>query len=162
MDGNSEVEFTLGLLGMKAQDFEWVSASLPEEQLRSLLTSLPSVLNELAGDCLLKAMYGWGSNLHIDLCYVPMRVGTKWVDRFIKESLEQRIVVPANSDLYFEFPDERLEILFCHEGDIHVCGPDEELRGRLFNSDCFRGLSFTSRRKKAQQNTPADAAEPRG
>ena len=27
------------------------------------------ILQDLLGDCLVTAMYGWGCNLHSDLCY---------------------------------------------------------------------------------------------
>ncbi|MDB5974703.1 MAG: hypothetical protein JWR07_1463 [Nevskia sp.] len=139
---------------MKAQEYEWVSASAPPAELKSLLEALPRQLNELLGDCLVKAMYGWGCNLHMDLCYVPMKVGTQWIEKFIRESLEQRIVVPAESDFYIELPEERLEILFCHEGDIHVCGPDEDLRNKVLNTAPFNSLSFNRRRKDAHQAVP--------
>jgi hypothetical protein len=144
---------------MKSEEIEWVSAPLQAEQLKDVLESLPVVLRELLGDALIKAMYGWGCNLHMDLCYVPMTVGTTWSDRFIKDSLEQHIFVPAGSDMYFEFPDERLEIMFCHEGDIHVSGPDNELRERLFRSAGFCHMAFTKHRKEAQQAVQPDRRE---
>jgi hypothetical protein len=80
---------------MKSEEIEWVSAPLQAEQLKDVLESLPVVLRELLGDALIKAMYGSGCNLHMDLCYVPMTVGTTWSDRFIKDSLEQHIFVPG-------------------------------------------------------------------
>jgi hypothetical protein len=144
---------------MKSQEFEWVSAPLEAWQFQSVLESLPGVLKDLLGDTLVSAMYGWGCNLHTDLCYVPMRVGTRWVDRFIRDSLEQHIFVPANSDLYFEIPAERLELLFCHEGDIHISGPDDELRDRLFASPAFFATSFTKRRREVQRNVQTDRRE---
>jgi hypothetical protein len=149
----------VGPIEMKPEEYEWVSAPLEAEQLQAVVESLPVVLKELLGDALFKAMYGWGCNLHMDLCYVPMTVGTRWADRFIKDSLEQRIFVPAGSDMYFELPDERLELLFCHEGDIHVSGPDSELRERLFNSPAFRDVPFTKHRKEAQQSVQPDRRE---
>jgi hypothetical protein len=144
---------------MKPQEFEWVCAPLPVEQLQSVLESLPFLLKDCLGDCFFTAMYGWGCNLHMDLCYVPMKVGTRWADRFIKDSLEQHIYVPANSDLYFELPDERLELLFCHEGDIHISGPDDELREKLFSSVAFRSLTFTKHHREAQQSVQPDRRE---
>lgn len=144
---------------MKTEEYEWVSAPLGAQRLQSVLQSLPVVLKELLGDTLIKAMYGWGCNLHMDLCYAPMTVGTRWADRFIKDSLEQRIFMPARSDLYFELPDERLELLFCHQGDIHVSGPDDELREKLFASTAFSDLAFTKHRKQAQQAVQLDRRE---
>jgi hypothetical protein len=132
------------------QAFEWISAPISAEQLRAALESLPAVLQECIGDCLITAKYGWGSNLHQDLCNVPMRVETKWASRFIKDSLEQRIFVPAESDLHFELPDGRLRLLFCHDGDVHVSGSDDELRERLFASAALRKLTFAKYRKGIQ------------
>lgn len=137
---------------MKTQKFEWICPPLQPEQLQSVLESLPLVLMDCSGDCLITAMYGWGCNLHTDLCYVPMKVATKWIDRFIRDSLEQRIFVPADSDLSFELPDERIRLLFCHEGDIHVSGSDDELLEKLLASAPFKELSFTRYRKGAKQS----------
>ena len=136
---------------MEVQDYEWVSASASPTEIQAILEALPTLLNQLLGNCLVKAMYGWGCNLHMDLCYVPMTVGTQWIERFIRESLEQRIVVPANSDFYIELPEERLEILFCHEGDIHVCGPDEDLCNKVLSAVPFSGLPFKKNRNKRFQ-----------
>ena len=133
---------------MKAQESEWVSVRLDAAGLRGVLELLPDLLKELLGDAFFVAMYGWGCNLHMDLCYVPMKVGTSLADQFIKDSLEQRIFMPVESDLYFEVPDDRLRILFCHEGDTHVSGPDDELRDKIFHSEPFRRLSFSKHRKK--------------
>jgi hypothetical protein len=133
---------------MKAQEYEWVSAPVSAGELEALLKALPILLKDRLGNCPVKAMYGWGCNLHMDLWYVPMNVGTQWIERFIRESLEQRIVVPAQSDLYIELPDEKLEILFCHEGDIHVCGPDEELRNGILGAAPFSKLLFNKCRKR--------------
>jgi hypothetical protein len=144
---------------MSSQRFEWICAPLQPERLQSVLESLPMILQDLLGDCLVTAMYGWGCNLHSDLCYVPMRVRTRWVDRFIKDSLEQRIFVPAESDLSFELPDERMRLLFCHEGDIHISGSDDELREKLLASVPFRELSFTRYRKGPKQSAQSDRRE---
>jgi hypothetical protein len=79
-----------------------------------------------------------------------LRVETKWASRFIKDSLEQRIFVPAESDLHFELPDGQLRLLFCHDDDVHVSGSDDELRERLFASAALRTLTFTKYRKEIQ------------
>jgi len=142
---------------MKPQEFEWVSESRSSAELQAAMESLPELLRTLVGNCLIKAMYGWGCNLHMDLCYVPMRVGTQWIDRFIRESLEQSIVVPGKSDFYVQLPDERVEIMFCHESDVHVSGPDEEMRNKILGSPPFGAFAFKKRRKEAQQGAPADA-----
>jgi len=88
----------------------------------------------------------------MDLCYVPMKVRTSWVHRFIRDSLEQRIVVPAESDLSFELPDGRIKLLFCHDGDIHISGSDDALREKLLASVPFKELSFTRYRKGPKQS----------
>lgn len=131
---------------MKPRECEWICAPLRAEELRSVLEALPAVLNECFGDCLVTAMYGWGCNLHKDLCYVPMQVRTRWADRFIKDSLDQRIFVPGESDLHFELP-HGLKLLFCHDGDIHVSCPDDAVREKLFASAPFSRVSFAKYRK---------------
>ena len=56
------------------------------------------------------------------------------LDRFITESIEQRIFVPGDSDLTIAAPDDRLSVMFCHEADILVSGTDLELVAHFVSS----------------------------
>src|SRR5687768_643230 len=92
---------------------------LPKDQVHTALTSLPGVFQALLGDHKIVASYGWACKIHGDLCYKPMREDTRWLQYLIEGSIDQRIVIPGESDFCFEVPDKRLEVLFCHESDIH-------------------------------------------
>lgn len=98
------------------------------------MDALPAFFCEFFPDSILIAKYGYGSGLHNDLCYQPMHVGVGWLDRFITESIEQRIFVPGDSDLTIAAPDDRLSVMFCHEADILVSGTDLELVAHFVSS----------------------------
>ncbi len=107
--------------------------------------ALPAAFQQLlGGDSVITAYYGWGCILHADLQYVPMRVSTQSLERFIRESLGQEIVIPGGSDFCFTVPEGRLETLFCHEGDIHLKGNDRLLLDGLQSSGFFSDIVFRS------------------
>lgn len=115
-------------------DDKLYSDYLSGEAVLAAMESLPRVLHDLLGECLITAYYGICCNLHNDLLYQPMRISTTWLDRFIAESIAHRIVVPGSSDLSCEVPDGRLSVLFCHESDIHVGGSDDKRKRRQIDS----------------------------
>ena len=108
------------------------------------MMALPAAFQQLLGDTIIIAYYGWGSILHADLQYVPMRVSTRSLESFVRESLGQEIVIPGGSDFCFTVPEGRLEMLFCHEGDIHLKGSDAALLDALQGSELFANISFKS------------------
>src|SRR5687767_15146594 len=99
---------------------EYLTGVLAPEAMRAAIESLPRILRDLLGQTVIEAFYQFGCNLHFDLCYVPMRVGTAWLDRFVSDSLAMGIVVPCESDFEFSVAGGALVVRFCHEGDIHV------------------------------------------
>lgn len=127
---------------MAAEPNERVSRQLTEAECLDLLRALPTTLANLLGSEIVEAMYGWGANLHIDLCWKPMGVGTAWLDRFIRESLNPTIIVPGGSDFIFTVRGGALEIRFCHESDLHVSGTDQELISRFIAMAPFSEVEF--------------------
>ena len=123
---------------------KYSSEYLTPDQMASALTALPTVLLELFGECTFTAYYGWGANLHSDLCYVPMRVQTSVMPYFIEDSVNQHIIVPGQCDLAFKSPQNELELLYCHEGDIHVDGGGEDLMQRFMAAEPFSKMRFYS------------------
>jgi hypothetical protein len=120
------------------------SPTLPVTDLRRALYALPAVFQHLVGDADVIAYYGWGCSLHPDLQYVPMRVGMGSLERFISDSLAQEILIPGASDFCLAVTEGRLEVLFCHEGDIHLKGKDQSLINALRNSGFFSQVAFRS------------------
>ena len=118
------------------------SRHLSEKEIRAALDALPGFFLKALPDSILTATYEWGCCLHYDLCYQPMRVGVAWLDRFLAESVEQRIFVPGDSDMTISAPDKRLSILFCHEGDLHVGGTDTELLRCFLSTAPYVGLQI--------------------
>jgi hypothetical protein len=116
----------------------YLTRQLTKDQLQQAIAVLPEFIRNHFGNCIVQAEYGWGCNLHPALCYRKMEVGISWLDRFISDSLRQEIVVLGNSDFMFSIPDNRLTVLFCHEGDIHARGTDMEVQKALWSCDPFQ------------------------
>ncbi len=118
----------------------YISGLLTKPEIRRCIEAAPFIFRDFFGECIITAVYGWASNLpHINLCYVPMDVGIASLDTFIRDSLHQEIVRPGDSDFSLAAPDNRLEIVFCHEGHIHAGGEDSLLR-RLASTPPFTCL----------------------
>jgi hypothetical protein len=127
---------------MVVEPNERLSSQLTEARILELLRALPTTLASLLGSEIVEAMYGWGADLHIDLCWKPMEVGTAWLDRFIRESLDPAIVVPGEADFIFTVRAGALKIRFCHESDLHVSGTDQELISRFLSHPPFSEVEF--------------------
>jgi hypothetical protein len=126
-----------------------LSRPLEPDDLEAGMRALPGFCRGALGKALVTAFYEFGCNLPGDLLYLPIRVGTQWMDRFIKDSLDQRIVVPGRSDLRFVVEGGRLEALFCHEGDIHLKGTDSGLLKGFMSWQPFDGFGFETQEDAA-------------
>lgn len=101
------------------------SAYLTSDAMRSFLAALPSAMQEIYGDRPLIVFYGSGCRLHMDLCFKPMQWPLHLFNDFLTQSLDQRIFEFGQADLLIESPDSKLQILICHELDIHLDGVDD-------------------------------------
>jgi len=122
---------------MSSKPNELISPELQGPQIREMLLALPKVLADILRDEIVEASYGWGSNLHIDLCWIAMQVNTSWLDRFIDDSLRQEIAVPGGSDFTFTARSGALEIEFCHESHLHVSGTDSVLVNQVISHPLY-------------------------
>lgn len=129
---------------MTTRPNEVVSNVRSPDELLAAIEGLPAILRALAGETIVSAYYGYGCNLHPDICYLPMKVGTAWIDRFIRDSLQQRIVVPGKSDFSFTIHGGKLEVEFCHDGHIHVSGTDIDLHKRFLEQPPFTALAWSA------------------
>jgi hypothetical protein len=118
------------------------SEYLPQEQIHAALLALPIVLQSLVGEHRVIAMYGCSSNLHGALLYQPMGSDTRWLEGLIEDSIDQRIIEPGSSDFLFEVPEKRLELLFCHESDIHLDGADDGLLQKFMASEPYNEMRW--------------------
>jgi len=135
------------------KDNEVHTRLLSEPEVQLVLKGLPSLMRDLAGDCIVIAEYGWGCNIHNDLQYKPMEVGVAWLDGFISDSIEQRIFVPASSDLSVSTPEGGCEILFCHESDIHISGGQRKLVQQACEHPLLKELIDTEMRTRKWTRT---------
>jgi hypothetical protein len=115
---------------------------LSTDQMHAALLALPRVLQALLGEHTIIASYGWAAKIHGDLRYKPMRDDTRWLQYLIEDSIEQRIIIPGASDFHFEVPEGRLDLLFCHECDLHLDGADDELLRRFMTSEPFSQMRW--------------------
>ena len=121
---------------------ERVSLEHSEDNLQRAMEALPEALLALLGNEVIQAMYGYGAFLHPDVCYKPMKVGTQWLHRFVKDSLDQRIVVPGKSDFIFLVRDGQLEVEFCHDAHVHISGSNLSLVEALTKHPSFAATGF--------------------
>lgn len=124
---------------------KWHSKVLSDQQMAAGIHALPAFLKSQRPQAIIISYYGFGCRLHDDLLYQPMRVGVAWLDRFIRDSLDQGIVQPGESDFSFEVGGGRFTLKFCHEGDIHLEGDDESLLRSLREAEPFHEFAFELR-----------------
>ena len=74
-----------------------------------------------------------------------MRVSTDWLSQFVTDSIARGIVAPGRCDFSFAVQQDRLTILFCHEGDIHLFGIDAALLEDFLKADPFSRIRFRTR-----------------
>jgi hypothetical protein len=118
------------------------SRVIEQAEWASAIDALVAFLREAFPDTIVTAEYGFGCHIHADLTYVSMRIGVGWLDRFFRDSIEQRIFIPGESDLYVHTPQKELSLLFCHEADIHVACTDRALLQKLFSIAPFSQFAF--------------------
>jgi hypothetical protein len=118
----------------------YLTGLLSKEQLHQGVVGLAKFIQCHFGGSIVQAQYGYGCNLHPELCYREMKVGVGWLDKFIADSLRQEIVVLGDSDFTITVPENRLTVLFCHEGDIHLGGSDMEVQKELLLGEPFNSF----------------------
>jgi hypothetical protein len=130
---------------MPTKSDKYSSDYLPTEQMQVALLALPDVLQLLRAEHQIIASYGWGAKIHPDLWYKPMKENTKWLQYLIEDSIEQRIVIPGESDFSFNVPDGRLEVTFCHDSDIHLNGSEDKISQRFMSTKPFSDMHWNTR-----------------
>jgi len=123
---------------------KYSSEFLSAERLRSALLQLPSIIEHLLGQVAISARYGCGTKLHAELHFIPMGLSTELLPFFLEDSLDQRIYAPGESDLLLALPDQQLDLIFCHESDIHINGEDEELMRQFIGCAQYQDIKFYS------------------
>jgi hypothetical protein len=118
---------------------------LSKDQMRDALLALPVALLSLLGEHKIVVSYGWAAHIHGDLMYKPMHEDTRWVQYLVEDSIAQKIIVPGESDFYFDVPENRLNVTFCHESDIHLDGSDDELLQRFMSSEPYCRFRWNTR-----------------
>jgi hypothetical protein len=126
----------------KTPAHELRSRQLSEPDWAAALDALPVFFREIFPGSIITAQYGFGCGIHADLTYVPMRIGVGWFNRFLRESVEQRLFVPGHSDLHIHSPDRALSITLCHEGDMHVSGSDSDLLRKFLSTVPYTQFQF--------------------
>ena len=119
---------------------------LTTEKLTAALLALPETIATLVGHHSVVVQYGWSSYIHPDLTYTPMNCfGKRSLQELIQYSIDRGITVPGESDFLFEVPEQRLEIVICHESDIHLDGNENELLERFMALEPFTQYRWYSK-----------------
>lgn len=116
------------------------SKTLTEAEILEFLNDLPGILSPLLSSDQLQIQYGFGTNLHSDLWYVPMRVSLQVFPYFIEDSVTHRIFELGGSDLIIGIPNTSTKIVACHESDVHLDGENLALISQIAQS--FPKLDF--------------------
>ena len=61
---------------MPDSTYKFCSNILTAERVKQAMEALPAVFKAILGDCIVTAHYGFGSEIHADLQFVPMRANT--------------------------------------------------------------------------------------
>ena len=118
------------------------SSYITVEVMLEFIAQLPAQLRPILSSPKLTVSYGGGCNLHPDLWHKPMNVGLDLFPYFIEDSVAQGIFQIGESDLLIESPDSRLQVLLCHESDIHIDGTDNDTIAKLV--EAFPNIDFRS------------------
>lgn len=145
----------------------FVSTLLDAGRIRELMGELPALLRSLlTDDPVLRIRYGWGCEIHPALQYIDMEVSMSGLDRFLSDSLRQKIVIPGESDLYIHLPKGRLTVVFCHEGHVHSGGSNWQLETSLWTRGSFAAVDLTDcpgiglRKMAAEPAAPPNSRPP--
>jgi hypothetical protein len=76
-------------------------------------------------------MYGWASNLSNEELWQETEVSPAQLLPFIQSSIEKGIFRPSSSDLHIRNENETLNLMFCHEEDIHLTAESPEIRDQF-------------------------------
>ena len=98
---------------------EIATSTLSCEILTEEILRLPGYLSELGVEEV-NISYGFGSGIHIDLWWKPMKIHVVHLKKFLEDSIARRILVPGSSDLHIESQDKSFEITVCHQSDFHI------------------------------------------
>jgi hypothetical protein len=72
----------------------------------------------------LSVMYGWAYNVPDQ--YEWIRCPAQEFKSFLDDSAAMGVFAHGKGDLWIKLSDPEIEILFCHESDIHLTGDSDE------------------------------------
>ncbi len=109
-------------------------AALDAKQLRAGLLAMSDVLLEYLGaNVIMIAIYGWDSGLHPALCHKEMQVSLERLQRFLKDSMRQEILIPGISEFSLRSPEDMIRIEF-FRNKVATFGEDLILQEKLWLS----------------------------
>lgn len=85
-------------------------------------------------------MMGWGCRLPESELWQPCALPLEDALAYFDQAVASGIVVPGDCDLWLASDDRQVEVLFCHEGDIHLKAAPEAIATRAITEWTEAGL----------------------
>lgn len=104
--------------------YEVTTETVSIGQLRSIVQEIAELLESWKIGYL-KIMYGYNCNLPVDELWCPEEIRVDELEGFIQRSERGGIFQFGRGDLHIEDSRETLEILLCHESDVHFRSKDQ-------------------------------------
>jgi hypothetical protein len=89
--------------------------------------------------------YGWGCNLNPMQLWQEIEVATAELSEFVKSAIREGVFRLGASDLFVRVKSLELQLLFCHESDIHMKGRRSDLKERMAESWLRQGIKVMTK-----------------
>lgn len=118
---------------------EIVTREIPNENVRR---ELERVIRWLADDGRTQGqmMFGWGCRLPASELWQPATLPLAEALGYFDQAVASGTIVPGASDFWLASNDRQIEVLFCHEGDIHLNAAPEAIATRALREWSEAGL----------------------
>ena len=95
------------------------SGPLTSDEILRAIPMIEAILSS-SGIDRITVYYGWGTPLEIGDLWKPFQLSISGLQSFADVSLKKGLFSPGNTDLIIEDEKNTVQVLLCHESDIHV------------------------------------------
>ena len=118
---------------------EIVTREISKEDVRR---ELERVIRWLAGDGFAQCQItlGWGCRLPACELWQPRTLRLEEALAYVDQAVASGTIVPGDSDFWLASDDRQIDVLFCHEGDMHLQAAPEAIATRALSEWSEAGL----------------------
>lgn len=118
---------------------EIVTREIPNDDVRR---ELERVIRWIAGEGFAQCQItlGWGCRLPASELWQPATLPLAEALGCFDQAVASGTIVPGASDFWLASDDRQIEVLFCHEGDIHLKAAPEAIATRALSEWSEAGL----------------------